>query len=78
MAEDIRLKGGLAAVHAILREKERKNDTSLSELVTPARAGRHGYRQGAVPGGWAGILCVGNESPNRPRTVTGTRSMDNF
>lgn len=51
MTEDWRLKGGLAAVHATLRVKERRNDTRLSELVTPPRAGSHGHRQRAGTSG---------------------------
>lgn len=34
MAEDRRLKGGLAVVHTILRGKERENGMRLLELVT--------------------------------------------
>lgn len=78
MAEDRRLKGGCAAVHTILRGKERRNYARLSELVTPWGQGGMDVGGGRCQRGRAGLLCTGNESPDRPRDMAGTRSIDNF
>jgi len=47
ITEDRRLKGGLAAVHAVLRGKERESDTRLLEPATTTRARRHTRQQRA-------------------------------
>lgn len=51
MSEDSTLKGSLGVVHTILRVIVKRNNTRLSELVTPPMAGTDGHRQRAGTGG---------------------------